>query len=593
MLVNILPGQIKNGMEESIMTEASLSNVQSGITLQIQSGKNKELADAYRAIANYYYRKWYNDSLLFFLRKALEQYDVLNDSFHIAYCFMRIGEVFVDGDNDAESLSWTKPAASYFERNGHHQLAAHSFYTLSMAYKKMNRKNICEEYLQKARSFASISKDTLLEIIIIDQQTDQFEVEKKWDEFAAGAEHVLRLSRLIKEPVFIKKGLVDNAKVKLHLEQPQEALIFLNESATMTDGGRTQIPETFRLLVVAHLKLKQFEQAAHYLRLYKQASDSIQLVKEKDSFRDMIAKYESDKKKNMIASLERENTLKEKLAANQRNLIIALLSGLVLISAAGFLYFRNLTNKRKLEKKLLLQEEELQRQKEQKLMAEFNKQLAEVQLTALNAQMNPHFIFNCMNSIQKYILKNEKTKALEFLQNFSELMRSVLDHSAKTKISLYEEINMLEKYVLLEQQRLDNKFEYRIEVDPDLQTDFFEIPGMIIQPYVENAIWHGLMNKVESKNDSASENGLLKLKFSKENGAIKCIIEDNGVGRKKAAIMEKDRSPRHKSYGMAIAKKRFELLQKENEKLPEIKIEDFFSNGDSAGTRVTVYMNVD
>jgi two-component system, LytTR family, sensor kinase len=593
MLVNILPGQTKNGMEESIMTQASLSKVQSEIPLQIQSGKTKELADAYRAIANYYYRKWYNDSLLFFLRKALEQYEILNDSFHIAYCFMRIGEVFVDGDNDAESLNWTKPAASYFERNSHNQLAAHSFYMLSMAYKKMNRQNIREEYLQKARSLASISKDTLLEIIIIDQQTDQFEAEKKWDEFAAGAEHVLRLSRLIKEPVFIKKGLVNSAKVKLHLEQPLEALIFLNESAIITDGGRTQIPETFRLLVVAHLKLKQFERAEHYLRLYKQASDSIQLVKEKDSFRDMLAKYESDKKKNMIASLERENSLKEKLAANQRNLIIALFTGLVLISAAGFLYFRNLTNKRKLEKKLLLQEEELQRQKEQKLMAEFNKQLAEVQLTALNAQMNPHFIFNCMNSIQKYILKNEKTKALEFLQNFSELMRSVLDHSDKTKISLDEEINMLEKYVLLEQRRLDNKFEYQIEVDRDLQTDFFEIPGMIIQPYVENAIWHGLMNKVEPKNGSVTQNGLLKLKFSKENGAIKCLIEDNGVGRKKAAMLEKDKSPLKKSYGMAIARKRFELLQKENEKLPEIKIEDLYEDGESAGTRVTVYMNVD
>jgi len=146
------------------------------------------------------------------------------------------------------------------------------------------------------------------------------------------------------------------------------------------------------LLVVAHLKLRQFEQAEHYLRLYKQTSDSIQLVKEKDSFRDMIAKYESDKKKNMIASLERENTLKEKLAANQRNLIIALLTGLVLISAAGFLYFRNLINKRKLEKKLLLKEEELQRQKEQKLMAEFNKQLAEVQPVGVGVRGSRHAV---------------------------------------------------------------------------------------------------------------------------------------------------------------------------------------------------------
>ena len=169
----------------------------------------------------------------------------------------------------------------------------------------------------------------------------------------------------------------------------------------------------------------------------------------------------------------------------------------------------------------------LEKEKEQKLMAEFDKQIAEAQLTALNAQMNPHFIFNCMNSIQKYILKNEKAKALDFLQHFSELMRSVLDSSTKTKITLDEEISMLEKYILLEQQRLDHKFDYSIDIAGDLQTDFFEIPGMIIQPYLENAIWHGLMNK--------PDRGKLKLSFEKENGSIRCVVEDNGVGRKKAA----------------------------------------------------------
>jgi LytS/YehU family sensor histidine kinase len=311
----------------------------------------------------------------------------------------------------------------------------------------------------------------------------------------------------------------------------------------------------------------------------------------------MIVKYESDQKKITIAALERENALKEKLAGNQRSLIFVLLVGLILISGVGFFYFRNLARRRKLEKKLLLQEEkfktELQQQKEQQLLSDFNKQLAEVQLTALNAQMNPHFIFNCMNSIQKYILKNEKSKALEFLQNFSELMRSVLDNSAKTKIGLDEEINMLEKYVLLERQRLDNKFDYHIEVDPGLQADFFEIPGMIMQPYVENAIWHGLMNLAESSNGHPPRNGVLKLSFSKENATIRCMVEDNGVGRKKAALMEKDRSPQRKSYGMAIANKRLELLQKEIGKLPDIVVEDLYTDNEPAGTRVTVYMNVD
>ena len=595
--VNVLQGQIRNGMEDSITDMNALAKTQSHIPVYIQSGDIKQLADSYRAIANYYYRKWYNDSLIFFLQKAIEQYQILKDSFHIAYCYLRLGETFNDGNSYREALDWGIPAASYFERKGHYQLAAHAFYTLSTVYKELDHPFRQQESLRKAEAFARIAKDTLLEIIILSKQCDHLEEQGKWEEMNIHAQQVLQLARLISEPVFIKKGLIDNAKVKLHYRQPKEALKSLEESKSIEGGGRNQIPETYRLLAVAHLQLKQLDLSQKYLDLYKRASDSVQQVKDKDDFREMIAKYESDKKKNTISALERENKLKEELANNQRNLIFVLLGGLILVAGAGFFYFRDLSKRRKLEKKLFQQEEEfkseLQQQKEQKLLAEFNKQLAEVQLTALNAQMNPHFIFNCMNSIQKYILKNEKTKALEFLQNFSELMRSVLDNSGKTKVSLDEEINMLEKYVLLERQRLDNKFEYKIEVDPDLQTDFFEIPGMIIQPYVENAIWHGLMNLQDLQNGSIQKNGMLKLGFSKENGAIKCVVEDNGVGRNQAALIEKDRSPQRKSYGMAIAKKRLELLQDENEKLPEIKVEDLYKGEEPAGTRVTVYMNVD
>ena len=228
----------------------------------------------------------------------------------------------------------------------------------------------------------------------------------------------------------------------------------------------------------------------------------------------------------------------------------------------------------------------LEKEKEEKLMAEFDKQIAEAQLTALNAQMNPHFIFNCMNSIQKYILKNEKSKALDFLQNFSDLMRSVLDSSTKTKIVLDEEIKMLEKYILLEQQRLDHKFDYSIEIAGDLQTDFFEIPGMIIQPYLENAIWHGLMNK--------ADRGRLNVSFERQNGSIRCVVEDNGVGRRRAAELASQSSVKRKSYGMTISQKRMELLQKENLDIPEIQVEDLGLNGYSGtGTRVTIFFHID
>ncbi|MFZ1528935.1 MAG: histidine kinase [Ferruginibacter sp.] len=235
----------------------------------------------------------------------------------------------------------------------------------------------------------------------------------------------------------------------------------------------------------------------------------------------------------------------------------------------------------------LISELQKNEQLQNKIM-EADRQIAEVQMAALSAQMNPHFIFNCMNSIQKYVLRNEKEKAITFLQHFSELMRCVLESSTKNKVGLDEEINMLEKYLLLEQQRLNNKFSYVINISPGLQTDFFEIPGMLIQPYVENAIWHGMMNLPD---DAA---GKIELSFERENGYIKCEVLDNGVGRKRAAEMELQKSSRHKSHGMAIAQKRMELLQKEHIPLPEIRITDLHTAGGlPAGTRISIYLHAE
>jgi sensor histidine kinase YesM len=228
----------------------------------------------------------------------------------------------------------------------------------------------------------------------------------------------------------------------------------------------------------------------------------------------------------------------------------------------------------------------LEQEKEEKLLAEFDKQIAEAQLTALSAQMNPHFIFNCMNSIQKYVLKNEKEKALAFLQHFSELMRIVLDNSTKTRVPLDEEIRLLEKYMLLEQQRLDHKCDYAIRVDPGLQTDFVEIPTMIIQPYVENAIWHGLMNKPGQ--------GRLTLDFIRADGYLTCVIEDNGIGRQEATHLAGEGNTVRKGYGMAISRKRMELLQREHAQLPDIRIEDLAdASGRPAGTRITLHFHLD
>lgn len=344
-------------------------------------------------------------------------------------------------------------------------MAAYSHFAISTIYYAKKQPEKEKEYLDKAIHFNKTANDSLLHIIMLSHQCDEWMRQKNWEAVLNGEREVLTWSRSIKQPVFIKKGLIDISKALLFFDKPSEALPYVEESIGIT-GSRNEKPEGYRLLAIIHVRLNHAREAEKYLSLYKHAADSIMSIKEKDNFRELLVKYESDKREVLIESLERENKLSEKLSSNQQLLIVLLSAGLIAILVSAFVFIRNFKKRHPLEDNIQWQQElfakQIQEEKEQKQVAEFNKQLADVRLPALSAQMNPHFIFNCMNSIQKYILKNEKSEALDFLQHFSDLMRSVLDNSAKTKVGLDEEISMLEKYILLEQQRLDNKFDYQI-----------------------------------------------------------------------------------------------------------------------------------
>ncbi len=225
-----------------------------------------------------------------------------------------------------------------------------------------------------------------------------------------------------------------------------------------------------------------------------------------------------------------------------------------------------------------------QTKKEEKLKADFQQQIAATEMKALRAQMNPHFIFNSLNSIQKYILKNEHFEASQYLTKFSRLIRLILDHSNQNTILLSSEIDLLKLYVEMEALRFDNTFNYTITIEECLQTDTVQIPSMLIQPFVENAIWHGLLHK--------DEKGLLHINFTKtNNNSLKVIIEDNGVGREKAAALKSKQVLKKKSYGMQITEDRIAIINKTFGINASCEIIDLKDNKNNAtGTKVIVYI---
>jgi LytS/YehU family sensor histidine kinase len=229
--------------------------------------------------------------------------------------------------------------------------------------------------------------------------------------------------------------------------------------------------------------------------------------------------------------------------------------------------------------------EEAARQSEIQLL-EIKKLLAESQLMALRAQMNPHFVFNCLNSIQECIVTQKYGEASLYLNKFSKLFRSVLNNSGKVMVTLAEEIEVLELYLVLEHMRFEKSFHYTIETDEELEADEILIPSMLLQPYVENALWHGLMHKEENRH--------LSISFDKiGTDAFECVIEDNGIGRKKALELKEEqrKTKRHVSKGMTISKDRVELLQKQGQHAKLNIIDKYNEAGEATGTKVVVELS--
>lgn len=225
-------------------------------------------------------------------------------------------------------------------------------------------------------------------------------------------------------------------------------------------------------------------------------------------------------------------------------------------------------------------------EKTESLKTQFNKQLAETEMRALRAQMNPHFIFNCLNSINRYIVKNDHKTASLYLTKFAKLIRLILDNSETHQVSLNQELDALKLYIDIESLRFDHKFSYEIEVDENIQTDSILIPPMIIQPFVENAIWHGLLHK--------DTPGRMHLRFFLEGDLLYCEVEDDGVGRRKAMELKSKSATTRKSLGIKITSDRLAILNSKSNIQGSITYEDLNDHEmKSTGTRVTIKIPVD
>ncbi len=377
-----------------------------------------------------------------------------------------------------------------------------------------------------------------------------------------------------KEILTKPQAKLDLGNAYLKQQNFKEAIPILEESAVEAESANDiqtqkdaiqQLSEAYASIGNDNKALSNYQKYVALVdKLYQQKEDEINAI--------VSLNRELSEKQNRITSLEKDRELSEskyklfetedKLTLEndrrQKLIIYALLAGLVLLLFSLFWMFRS-NKQRKLANNLLA-------------------------LKSLRTQMNPHFIFNALNSVNSFIAQNDERTANRYLTDFSTLMRSVLENSEEDFISLEKETELLGLYLKLEHSRFQDKFDYEFKIDDGIELNEFLIPPMLLQPYVENAVWHGLRYK--------KEKGFLMVELKKKDvETIEIIISDNGIGRKKSAALKTDYQKKKKSKGMQNIKQRVAILNQMYKDKVDVFIEDLYD--DTTGTKVVLTLKKD
>ncbi len=350
----------------------------------------------------------------------------------------------------------------------------------------------------------------------------------------------------------------------LELKKYEQAEAFIRESLGIAIKHKLQyyVAENYGLLSEINESRGNFKEALEYQKLYYDNQEEYLNEKNKLYMYELIIRYDTDKKKNQIELLEKQNELVNLKLNDNRKLFSASIILLGLLSVIFFILYRQ--NKLKNEKEILHLEQ-----------------------TMLRSQMNPHFIFNSLNSIKLYIINNEKDKAVYYLNKFSKLIRSILTRSREKDITLKDELETMELYMNIENIRFSNKIHFELIVDPDISTSQIKVPSMILQPFLENAIWHGLSSKTGEKN--------VKLSVKKINDKkIEIQIEDNGIGREKSREIKLKKTINTQSIGIYLTEQRLQNYFKNMAGEHSLSFQDLKDeNGEPTGTNVILKLPVE
>ena len=365
----------------------------------------------------------------------------------------------------------------------------------------------------------------------------------------------------------ICRTLLNYSALDTTLHQYETSKKHLNQALKISKDNQFLIQSVIALeeLSNVHAKTGDYKAALEYHIDFMKLKDSVASEKAKADLNDLEISYKTIQKEQEIALLKQENDIKNlKIRSNERLKIFYLSLSIFLVAFFSLIYY----------------------QRSQRNKIKMQKMKAELETKVLRLQMNPHFIFNSLNSIENFIMQNEKRLASDYLNKFARLIRMILDSSRSEVVPISKDMEALQLYIDLEQLRFNYKFSYNTFIDPILLRGDYRVPSLLIQPYVENAIVHGLAH-------SEDEGLNLTITAALENESIRYVIQDNGIGREKAAEYNRRNKPYHESIGLKITEDRIRIFNNDQYKKEPVKFTDLYDPEKKPdGTKVEISLKI-
>ncbi len=540
--------------------DSALILYKSALAIRQKLADTTNIGASYTNIAVVYRQKSEFSKSLDYLMRASKIFEKHGDLENVAMVYGNIGVLNSEIGDQSKAIIYFMKTADVFEKLNNKNYLSETFGNIAGCYKQLGKLSSAKQFLEKGLTLKKELGDKVGEGRM---ESDLAEVLFEMQNISLALDHALKAKSLLatssdKEANYKASYVLGKIYSKTH-DLNKSVLNFseaLSEAKSISDPSL--ICDVQKELAIVYEEQSDLPKALNAFKIYSSLKDSVLNVEKSRQLTEMQTKYETEKKDAEIALLNKD----KELHAKQNTIYKATLGG---VGVAGvlsvFLVFsRNRRRRDAMEKRM-----------------------AEVQMQALRAQMNPHFIFNSLNSIMRFVRANDAASAEKYLGKFAKLIRMILENSREREVPLESDLQALQLYMELESLRLENKFEFSINVEEGIDKDSTYIAPMMLQPFVENSIWHGISNK--------EEKGNIAIRVRRENELLHCEIEDDGVGRNHASTTLSMTSGNvtlsgvegSKSLGYAITKERVELLNRRVKKKAAVQVIDL-----PKGTKVLV-----